>query len=502
MRVRIVLAFVFLSAGVASAQTTITIAPSPARRGQAITVSGMPCANAKPTVMFDAGELQTTAGSDANTFQVATTTLTPRSYRVTMHCGTAISKEATLEIVAAPPAAPDTPTVTCVENLTPRDGWKDVSKGRDAEPEKEPPATKCDGKKVRWIVRMESDLAFQVNGYAAWREAGDNKRTTLRVFLSGIEVKNLTPRYQGQDPLTKEDVLWTPLKFETNKDATDSRDVWAQVLRIARGNKELPISIGPEGGPYWASTATVEVNSYPTGLSRFTAVVILGLIIVLFWAGWKTPLLRDNNGAKDPPFSLAKHQMAVWFVVVVSAYLFVTMTTGAAAATSATALTLIGISGATGLTAIAIDKSKRESAVNDRRELQAERVSLTEALDQANTGLVAQLAAAAPGSPEATQLAAAIEAKRKRLNVVAGLLTDVPLAPAGSKNWIHDLLSDELGISFHRLQISVWTIVLVGTFVVAVWRTFAMPDFDATTLGLMGISSGMYLGFKFPEKPT
>ena len=124
MRVRIVLAFVFLSAGVASAQTTITIAPSPARRGQAITVSGMPCANAKPTVMFDAGELQTTAGSDANTFQVATTTLTPRSYRVTMHCGTAISKEATLEIVAAPPAAPDTPTVTCVENLTPRDGWK------------------------------------------------------------------------------------------------------------------------------------------------------------------------------------------------------------------------------------------------------------------------------------------------------------------------------------------------------------------------------------------
>jgi hypothetical protein len=44
--------------------------------------------------------------------------------------------------------------------------------------------------------------------------------------------------------------------------------------------------------------------------------------------------------------------------------------------------------------------------------------------------------------------------------------------------------------------------VLVGTFVTAVWRTFAMPAFDATTLGLMGISSGMYLGFKFPEKPA
>jgi len=27
-----------------------------------------------------------------------------------------------------------------------------------------------------------------------------------------------------------------------------------------------------------------------------------------------------------------------------------------------------------------------------------------------------------------------------------------------------------------------------------------MPDFDTTTLALMGISSGTYLGFKIPEK--
>jgi hypothetical protein len=36
--------------------------------------------------------------------------------------------------------------------------------------------------------------------------------------------------------------------------------------------------------------------------------------------------------------------------------------------------------------------------------------------------------------------------------------------------------------------------------VVAVWRTFAMAEFDTTTLGLLGISSGTYLGFKFPER--
>jgi hypothetical protein len=27
-----------------------------------------------------------------------------------------------------------------------------------------------------------------------------------------------------------------------------------------------------------------------------------------------------------------------------------------------------------------------------------------------------------------------------------------------------------------------------------------MPEFDTTLLGLMGISSGTYIGFKFPEK--
>jgi hypothetical protein len=66
--------------------------------------------------------------------------------------------------------------------------------------------------------------------------------------------------------------------------------------------------------------------------------------------------------------------------------------------------------------------------------------------------------------------------------------------------WYLDLLSDENGISFHRLQMAVWTVVLVAVFVRAVYTDLVMPDFDATQLGLLGISAGTYLGFKFPEK--
>ena len=36
-------------------------------------------------------------------------------------------------------------------------------------------------------------------------------------------------------------------------------------------------------------------------------------------------------------------------------------------------------------------------------------------------------------------------------------------------------------------------------FVITVYRTLAMPDFNGNLLTLMGISSAGYVGFKFPE---
>lgn len=63
-----------------------------------------------------------------------------------------------------------------------------------------------------------------------------------------------------------------------------------------------------------------------------------------------------------------------------------------------------------------------------------------------------------------------------------------------------DLLTDSGGISFHRFQILAWTLVLGVLFVKGVYSSLALPEFDAALLALMGISSGTYLGFKFPEK--
>ena len=62
------------------------------------------------------------------------------------------------------------------------------------------------------------------------------------------------------------------------------------------------------------------------------------------------------------------------------------------------------------------------------------------------------------------------------------------------------MLSDGSGYSFHRFQIFGWTVALGGVFVSDVYNNLAMPEFSATMLSLMGMSSGTYIGFKFPEQ--
>jgi hypothetical protein len=52
--------------------------------------------------------------------------------------------------------------------------------------------------------------------------------------------------------------------------------------------------------------------------------------------------------------------------------------------------------------------------------------------------------------------------------------------------------------SFHRFQMLAWTLMLGFVFVIKVSADRAMPEFNAMTLGLLGISAGTYLGFKFP----
>jgi hypothetical protein len=90
---------------------------------------------------------------------------------------------------------------------------------------------------------------------------------------------------------------------------------------------------------------------------------------------------------------------------------------------------------------------------------------------------------------------AELEALKKPVNAAASGTWSTP-----SKGFIHDVLTDSEGVNLHRFQLFTWTIVLGAIFVYEVWRSLTLPEFDATLLSLMGISSGTYLGFKVREE--
>jgi hypothetical protein len=72
--------------------------------------------------------------------------------------------------------------------------------------------------------------------------------------------------------------------------------------------------------------------------------------------------------------------------------------------------------------------------------------------------------------------------------------------PSRSQGLLSNVLSDDKGISFHRCQMFAWTIVLTFIFINEVYDGLSVPDFDATLLGLMGLSGGTYIGFKLPSQ--
>jgi hypothetical protein len=85
----------------------------------------------------------------------------------------------------------------------------------------------------------------------------------------------------------------------------------------------------------------------------------------------------------------------------------------------------------------------------------------------------------------------------------ANVVTDSkPPVKQKSQSFLADLLTDDSGWALHRLQLAAWTMILGVLFVYDIWRDLAMPQFGDTLLGLMGVSSGSYVGLKIPEKQS
>jgi hypothetical protein len=294
--------------------------------------------------------------------------------------------------------------------------------------------------------------------------------------------------------------LWRPLLYNPLFDRTTTMRVSAGI----HGDRPL---LRAEG----ANLTLVLDKLYVD----WTTWLWLALLVVLAVALWvyarKSDMLRDGPpiGGVRQPYSLARVQMAWWFLLILAGYSFIWAVMGDYDTIPPSLLALMGISAATALAAVAI--SSRGVAGGGRRKLLDEQIAaLDEALQQiaVDADDAARRAAdpAAPTSATAAGLRAVLEKKAAELaamraNLIAeraGLTAVVP-----SRGFWNDLVTDDRGaVSLDRFQIVAWSLVLGGVFLYSVVWDLTMPELNATLLALMGISSGTYIGFKLPASKS
>lgn len=185
--------------------------------------------------------------------------------------------------------------------------------------------------------------------------------------------------------------------------------------------------------------------------------IITAIVVIL---AYRTCLLNDvvintiafqakavSSKIEKPnaPFSLAKTQLAFWTIIIFSSFLYILLKYGECPAINSVNLTLLGIAVTTTAAGKVIDNSQK------------------------NNGDLNQ---------------------------------DHP-----SEGFITDILSDKQGVSIHRLQNVLWTLVVGFMYIRYVATDFNLPDEEVITnnlLLLMGISNTAYLGLKTAEntKPS
>lgn len=185
--------------------------------------------------------------------------------------------------------------------------------------------------------------------------------------------------------------------------------------------------------------------------------VLLVLIILL---DRKYYLLRDESSARTRPYSYARTQLAWWTLIVLSFFIAILITKGSLPELYNSTVILLGISAATTVVSRVLD-------VSDAQNLPAASLSRNQESD----------------------------------------------------SFLLDLLSDNNGVTVHRLQAVIFNLVIGAWFIACGLKGLQtcqppsccidnscvntiMPDVGNNILVLLGISSGTYAGLKSAENKT
>jgi len=381
--------------------------------------------------------------------------------------------------------------------------------------------TKSAGLNGEVIVRVDGDGAI------------DPKKVQLKLRGTKLDVE---PAVQ---PVPECAVKMTDFTFPLKR--TDSNgDLWRVLLGSPFKERERPVSVSVEisdvplnyrpsdAGPKTADcnpppkpaenpssgqpNKPAEVATEPASQPTITLItydegawvgIVLALLIVIATGVLcvTTAAIRDTKfpmlpSTEKPPFSLGRFQMAVWFCLILASFLFILAITRDLNSITQESFILLGISGVTGLGAVAIDQSKNGNVVQSLSEM-----GLNSLTDVTNL----QAASAQNGTAPASTVIPGAKLPNQANPTVAQLWQAYQAAVSpykASGNIIKDLVTDANGATIHRWQILAWTIVLGVIYLSRVYANLEVPSLGTNLLTLMGISGGVYLGFKIPEKQS
>ena len=301
-------------------------------------------------------------------------------------------------------------------------------------------------------------LEVTVRNFPALLEKVSGNCHAIVLFLNGLPLREMPPESCNQYDGTVRYLL------DRVPDGNDQE--WHRLLGSPNGFvRNVRVSVGSNDQFAFPTTAlTFPLRVLPSrGVYTFLGLLAFFLISFVHLCR-TTGIIRAPGHPASPgvrPYSLSRFQMAFWFFLVINGYLFMWLITGELDTITDSVLALMGIGAGTALGAALIDSQPAGTA------------TMTTATENANaTETITSVSAPVPAAP-----------------------------PQPSQGFLADILSDSGdGISIHRFQMFAWTLILGVIFIGSVYKDLGMPEFNATLLGLMGVSSGTYLGFKLPEK--
>jgi cell division protein FtsB len=354
-------------------------------------------------------------------------------------------------------------------------------------------------------LELDDIIQIEVDHLTEWMNVAGNDPRKLVPYINGRAVRGNYP----------EEIHSSRNRLQFHLEITRAnKDVWTDLLGAPTGaTNPVAFSVGLEDKAPFDSVFD-QGNKIPlTVISPVYGVVALLVVVftlvVFVWLARTTNIIRESGprpgGGKLRPYNLGRTQMAFWFFLVYMSYLVIWLITNALDTITASLLGLMGISAGTALSEAMIDSSKDSAQAAKLEELSTEQLTLEQSINtlQSQIDNLNAMSAPAPGDlVNRDSLSRQVQDNRTRLAQVSDQIQTLsrPASAGASGGFLRDILSDSSGYSFHRFQIFAWTIVLGIIFVSAVYNSLSMPEFSATLLGLMGLSSGTYIGFKFPEK--